>query len=251
MTYKSVIDIFRRGWALFRESPSEFISKSIRIGHDDWLRPHLPHTVVSYNGISVLGARVGDRFTWWHTTNLPSYEGTLVASIREHVSDGDTVVVVGGGWGVTTVAAAQQVGSDGKVHTYEGAEEEVSKVKTTIKLNDVAESVTVNHAVVGKAHSLRGSMGGATTVPPEELPDCDVLVLDCEGAEIGILETMAIDPRAVLVETHGMHGASERDVETKLRNRDYEVTNQGVAEERVRNFCLENDVYILVGTRAE
>ncbi len=244
-----MIDIFQRGWTLFRKSPSEFISKSIRIGYDSWLRPHLPHTVVSYNGISVLGARVGDRFTWWHTTDLPSYEGTLVASIREHVGDGDTVVVVGGGWGVTTVAAAQQVGSDGKVLTYEGAEEEVAKVKTTIELNDVAASVTVNHAIVGEAHSLRGSMGGATAVPPEELPDCDVLVLDCEGAEIGILETMAINPRAVLVETHGMHGASEQDVETKLRNRDYEVTNRGVAEERVRSFCLETRCISLLELR--
>jgi hypothetical protein len=38
-------------------------------------------------------------------------------------------------------------------------------------------------------------------VTPAELPECDVLELNCEGSEIGILRNMTIRPRAIAVET--------------------------------------------------
>jgi hypothetical protein len=39
-------------------------------------------------------------------------------------------------------------------------------------------------------------------LPPSELPPCNVLELDCEGAEVEILREMNIQPRVILVETH-------------------------------------------------
>lgn len=38
--------------------------------------------------------------------------------------------------------------------------------------------------------------------PPQKIPACDVLELDCEGAEIEIIESINFTPRALIVELH-------------------------------------------------
>jgi hypothetical protein len=44
-------------------------------------------------------------------------------------------------------------------------------------------------------------------ISPAELPECDILELDGEGAESLILRNMTIRPRVIAVETHGVYGA--------------------------------------------
>jgi hypothetical protein len=58
---------------------------------------------------------------------------------------------------------------------------------------------------------------------------------------------MNIQPHTILVETHGMHGAPKSEVEHRLDAINYEITNRGVAEARKREFCIDNEVYVLCG----
>lgn len=226
------------------EGPVRLAKRSIQFGYDNFIRPLFPKRVVSYNGVPVRASRIGDNIIPWHATNIPNYEDALICGVRRYIESGDTVVIIGGGWGVSTVVAAEQTGKRGRVITYEGGEETVEKVRETVQLNDL-DRVSVQHAIVGQAISLRDDEGEAKAVSPSELPDCDVLVLDCEGAETGILEQMEIRPRNIVVETHGIYDASEADVREKLSSAGYDTVENRVAEERLRETCIEKGIYVL------
>ena len=55
----------------------------------------------------------------------------------------------------------------------------------------MSSRLTVKHAVVGEAIAVYGVRDQFSTlvVSPAELPECDILELDCEGAESLICET--------------------------------------------------------------
>jgi hypothetical protein len=164
---------------------------------------------------------------------------------------GDRVTVVGGGEGVTAVVAAQAVGETGSVVCFEGSGWGVRKVMATGIRNKVSRRLTVKHAVVGKAIDVYGDPGQLSTlvVAPAELPESDVLELDCEGAEIVILRNMTIRPRVIVVETHGFYGAPTVVVKELLEELDYTVEEWGVAEPRLSEICETNDIRVLLGKR--
>jgi hypothetical protein len=222
----------------------------VQFGYDSSIRPLLPKRVVSYNGVPVRASRLGDSLVPWQTRDIPGYESALVEGIRRHVEAGDTVAV-GGGWRVSTVEAAKQTGSEGQVITFEGGEETVENVEETVRLNDVDDRVSVRHAVVAQAISLRRKDSDAGVVQPTDFPECDTLVLDCEGAEVDILEEMQIRPRSVLVETHGLFDAPEATVRDRLDRAGYETIKTAVAEERLRGVCGENGIHVLFAIRRE
>jgi len=56
---------------------------------------------------------------------------------------------------------------------------------------------------------------------------------------------MKIRPRAVIVETHGMFDPPEAVVRDRLDQEGYETIENTVAEERVRDFCEENGIYVV------
>jgi len=124
-------------------------------------------------------------------------------------------------------------------------------VEKTAALNSVAERVKVECAIVGAAIGVYRNRGEALppVLPATELPACDVLELDCEGAEITILRDMRISPRVALVETHGMLGAPSREVRRALEARGYVVSDLGIAEPDLAEFCEKNDVHVLLGER--
>jgi hypothetical protein len=62
---------------------------------------------------------------------------------------------------------------------------------------------------------------------------------------------MAIRPRVVIVETHGVYGAPTGRVRALLEAQGYRVTDRGVAEPRERELCEECDIRVLVGVRAD
>ncbi|GAA0276026.1 class I SAM-dependent methyltransferase [Halobacterium noricense] len=223
--------------------------KTIYFGYNNYLRILLPKRTVMYNQVSVAAGRVADSLIPWQTTDIPDYEGGLIRGIREYVDDGDTVVVVGGGWGVSTVAAARQAGSSGRVVTFEGAKEAVERVEETVEKNHVRSRVSVQHATVAQAHSLRGNADGAKVMDPSNLPACDVLVLDCEGAELDIIDEMEIQPKVLIVETHGMYDAPELAVRDRLDQAGYEVVESMVAEKRLQSVCEKNGIYVLYSVR--
>jgi hypothetical protein len=109
--------------------------------------------------------------------------------------------------------------------------------------------VDVRHAIVGSAVELAGEADGALLVPPDEIPACDVLELDCEGAEVEVLTSLRITPRAILVETHGMLGAPTERVRGILTASGYEIVEEVIAETMLAEFCAANDVRVLVALR--
>jgi hypothetical protein len=221
----------------------------------DRLRPRLP--TVGYprwNGVNVARPRklfdavVPERWKPYPVDDDPQYESALAAELRRHVRDGDRVLIVGGGFGVTAVTAARATGPRGEVRCVEAVLDRVRDIEVALRLNRVSAPVHLEHAVAGPAISLLGESNDARIIPPEELPVCDVLELDCEGAEVEILRGLAYRPRVILVETHGCFGAPTAETERILKAMGYVVVDAGVAEIGLRGFCLEHDIRVLVAT---
>lgn len=210
----------------------------------------LPRRRTSYNGVTVLGSRAGDRYHPLRNIDKPEYESGLINGIRTYAKPGDDVVVVGGGWGVSTVVAARQVGTQGRVVTFEASPSSVRKVKETVQLNSVDNRVIVTEAVVAEAKSTRGQKTAERTLAPVELPDCDVLVLDCEGVEQEILDKYPGSPGVVIVETHGHLGTGRSTVVTTLEDRGYRVLEEQLADMSAREFCERNDIYVLYAIKS-
>ncbi|WP_323191856.1 hypothetical protein [Halostella sp. PRR32] len=185
------------------------------------VRPHLPYKVGVFNGVASRRIRLLDL-----TDTFPDYEAAVVDATRERVGPGDEVVVVGGGYGVTSVAAARAAGPDGHVTTYEPARNRFEIARHTASLNEVEDRVSVRRKLVGPGVKIDGEGDRTDRVSPSALPDCDVLELDCEGAEAAIIESMTARPRSVVVETHGCFGTPESDTREALAERGYEVIDR-------------------------
>ena len=222
------------------------------------LRPLFPVTEpVRYAGVSIsrdrrwLDGSLPSPIRPFNVHDIPDYEDALARGIEAHVRAGDRVVVIGGGEGVTVVLAAIRVASTGSVVCYEGARYCVERTNATVKRNGLDSRVTVHHAVVAEAIAVYGHKTDAAIkiVKPTELPECDVLELDCEGAEVSILTKMSLEPRAVLVETHGVHGAPTAAVRDLLAGRGYEVTDLGFAEPSRLQECIDGDIRVLAAVR--
>lgn len=228
---------------------SKVLRRIVQFVYDNTIRPYLPKKVAVYNGVPVKKVRLFDQ-----DITTPEYEGALIAGIRKWATKGENVVQVGGGLGVSAVASVRAVEPEGSVIVYEGSQKYLSKVSETLSLNNVEDSVQIQHGVVGSDESdVRLGVGGeeqnaqtnvdrANVVNPEDLPACDVLVLDCEGAEKIILERLEITPRVIIVESHGVFGSPTDLVKEKLRKLDYKI-EQEIPE------VVEEDVYVITATR--
>jgi hypothetical protein len=202
------------------------VYRLLRSVYDDHVRERLPRKVGVYNGVPVR-----DRALLDVTDERPGYEGGLVSGIRRHVRTGDRVVVVGGGKGVSTVSAARATGPTGSVWSFEGGEERYDGLVETVALNRVDDWTTTRNAIVGSGIDVYGEAVASEVVAPSALPDCDVLVLDCEGAELEILDGMEQRPRVAVVEAHGFLDAPESAVRASLEELGYEVVDHRVEYE--------------------
>jgi hypothetical protein len=108
------------------------------------------------------------------------------------------------------------------------------------------DNISVHHAVVAKSSINYGS-DGRIAVPVSQLPECNVLELDCEGAEVDILRELVIQPRMILVETHGIYGAPTGLVASLLQKRGYIVSDRGPTTQD--DICAKNDIRVLLGTQ--
>jgi hypothetical protein len=138
--------------------PSKVIEHRIAFAYRRGVRPWLPGETVRCAGIPICyDRRRGDSMvpaSWTdqseQLTDQPDYEATLIAGLNETIRPGDSVVVVGGGFGVTAVIAALRTGPSGMVQCFEGSRKHVSFVQQTATRNGVT-NLTVRHAVVAKA----------------------------------------------------------------------------------------------------
>ncbi len=194
--------------------------------YDNTIREYLPQKIGVFNGVAVRDIRIFDQ-----TDVFPDYEGALVRSVREVISPGDSVVIVGGGRGVSTVIAARLAGENGFIKTIEASNEQVALVEETIEINNVSKRVDVTHALVGTARGVWGEYDEADFIEPTDLPSCDTLVLDCEGTEKEIIGSFEERPSSLVVETHGVHGAPTEEIKTLLLENEYEIDSTELVDE--------------------
>jgi hypothetical protein len=220
------------------------------------LRPYIPKQSVRYAGIPVCYDRWWSDWwvpkTWVAPDELyedqPGYEAALVAALNETVAPGDRIVIVGAGLGVTAVVAALRAGPLGTVECFEASKQYVEVAQKTAARNKVS-NVSVHHAVIAKSISVYGSESELGKImSASQLPSCDVLQLDCEGAELDILCEMTIQPRVILVETHGLFGAPTDSVASLLEKSGYIVSDKGPAEPDPSRHCIENDIRVLLAS---
>lgn len=156
-----------------------------------------------WNDVKIPSEFIDDHPDPWHK-NHPKMEGGEVNCHKNYTVEGDQVIIIGGGRGVSTVQAARKVGTDGSVTVYEASAQYVELIKQVIKLNEVSDRCIIKHVLVGPGFSIYGDQKSedVTQILPQQLPQCDVLELDCEGAEFNILQNMTIRPRIIIVEIH-------------------------------------------------
>lgn len=194
------------------------ITDIVRPVYDRTIRPFLPRRIAVMNGIPVRKPRLFD-----FTDVNPRYENELLAGLHEHASPGDEIVIVGGGYGVSAVVAAERVKPDGRVTVYEAAGEQVERIKETLELNQVDYRVSVNHRTVGNAVEVWGEDLGEQ-LDPGALPEADLYVIDVEGAELSILKSLGPRPPVLLVEYHAIYGAPKDEVAAACKALGYDVT---------------------------
>lgn len=208
----------------------------------------VPDVPVRHGPVKV-GTRLASDGLFSINADIKLYEYALLEGLKANVRPGDRVLVVGCGEGVTATVAATLCGPAGTVIGYEGSLDQVHASRATLALNG-ADNVTIHHAIVGSAIGVYGEETSyGDVVPPDALPECDVLELDCEGAEIEILQSMPFRPRAILVETHGVFGAPTARVSELLAGLGYRVRDLGWAEPYLLHDCIKNDIRVLEATR--
>lgn len=174
--------------------------------------------IALFNGVAVRGVPFFAK-----QDIFPSHENELISSIRKYVTSGQTVILIGGGSGASTVVAAHQVGTQGKVIAYEANKNSFLRCQDTIKINHVENIVNVYHSIIEKPVYLKGEIGNPQKLLAKELSYCDVLVMDCEGAETPILENLKIRPRLIIVETHPLLGSPKEKIESLLISLNYKI----------------------------
>lgn len=175
---------------------------------------YLPHRIANYHGVAV------EQPVLDPTPRVqPEREAPLIRGIERNVRRDDHVVIVGGGYGVSTAISAWATGPDGRVDVYEGSEEWAAANRRLVERANVDERVTVHEAIVGDAVDVWGRSERAPSISPGTLDPGDLLVMDCEGAEMSILMGLSDTPRAAVVECHPDLGADDETIRRQLRER--------------------------------
>jgi len=206
--------------------------------YDRILRPHLPRKLSVCRGdVLARTSRLLDS-----TDIRPDYEAALLDGIERAVAPGERVCIVGGGAGVSAVVAAQAGAST--IIVYEASVVQAGIIRETAHLNEVDKQIVVSHARVGAIRHSYGMVGEPDVIAPADLPACDVLVLDCEGAEQDILSALSTQPRALVVETHGCFGSPTQEIHRLIEGGSYGYLV--VSKERVNR---DKDISVLVAVR--
>ena len=195
----------------------------VSLAYDRLIRPHLPRKVGVYSGVPVRQPRLLD------VTDVDSnYKSDLLVALESEIRPGDEVNVIGAGYGVSSVVAAEATGKTGHITVYEAAKAWADRMGETMDLNQVPpDRYSVRHALVGPAVDVDGDMGEADRMHPNDLPECGVLEMDCEGAELGIIQNLAMSPRSIIVETHPSKNSPTSKVMAALSDQGYDPERVG------------------------
>lgn len=182
--------------------------------YDQLVRPHLPRKIGVWDGVAVRHPKLLDR-----TDENWSHKPGMVEGITQIIDPGDSVVEIGSGMGILTVRAARATTPRGNIYGYEAGRDRALWARETVELNDVEDWTSVTHGLVEGGDVVWGEMGEAKQITVKDLPDHDVLITDCDGGERAILSAYTPDtaPRAVVIESHGMHDAPTEWIQERLK----------------------------------
>lgn len=210
-----------------RSQIRSFLNKAYTGVHQH-TRHLLPQWQQRANGVPYTG-RLGDCFNFVQPAGDPYYECGLVEAIRYNVRDGDDVTIIGGGHGVTSLAAEQQ---GGRVTVYEPSPRLASRLCRRVNGKVVCEGFYEDKNVYGD---------GSTRLTGADIERCDVLVLDCEGVEHKVIRDLKESPRVVVVETHGFLGAPKNVVWEELSNIGFDVCVVALQDKDRGVWVLQGD----------
>jgi hypothetical protein len=137
---------------------------------------------------------------------------------------GSNVVIIGGGYGISTFYACQSAGRDGHVTVYEASKDQVDIIDDMCKEREVSEQCEIIHGLVGDDINIYGETQSYKQIQINEIRSCDVLELDCEGAELSILESIEISPDHILCEVHGQYLDDPEKTVPILEDLGYEIS---------------------------
>ena len=81
-------------------------------------------------------------------------------------------------------------------------------------------------AVSAAGENLWGETVADDAVSAADMPDVDVLELDCEGVELDILRNMGQRPRVLIVEAHPQFGVDLADVRSLMTENGYTIQEE-------------------------
>lgn len=157
--------------------------------------------IATYSGVAIQ-----DHPPYAVDVEHPNAKRPLLEVIHDVIRRDDDVVHIGGGKGIAAVKTAHWA-DHGHVTVIEAAQEMCDVLAQTRRLNQVDYDII--HGLVGSPIKVYGSHENATHITPSEL-DGNILILDCEGAELDILPINGFD--VIVVETHPKQGAPTDDV---------------------------------------
>lgn len=191
----------------------------VRKVYNETIRPRLPRKYGVWAGVAVRTEALFDA-----DDRHVNYKQGFIDAIHEHVQGDDTVTLVGGGRGVSTVHCLRA--GAGHVVVYEAAEEMVELASETVSNEWGNTNAEFRHALVGEGIEVYGDLGDADIVAPSDLETNDVLILDCEGAERSILGNISDHPETAIVETHPERSVPTKETRTLLTAAGYTVTER-------------------------
>ena len=136
---------------------------------------------------------------------------------------GSEVVIIGGGYGISTYYACQSVGENGHVTVYEASNNRVDIIDKMSKKMNIYDRCKIIHGIVGDDGNVYENDSSYEEVEINEIGPCDVLELDCEGAELSILEKIDIKPNEILCEVHGQYLDNPEEIVLILEELEYEI----------------------------
>lgn len=223
-------------------TPTSMLRDALSYMYNLTVRSYLPRRIRVFNGVA---ARSEQRMLdLEYDPAVPQYEQPLCDAIRKNVKKNDDVVVVGGGKGVSTVLSLEHSHLEGTATVIEASERQCSDIREVLRWHGLSNRAEVRHASIGEIRNAYGTLGHPTELSAEDIPDCDVLVMDCEGAEKRILSNLDSRPRVIVTETHGCFDSPTQRAITRLREMRYETDLVGWEDEA-------QDVAVLTSTFSE
>lgn len=197
------------------------------------IRNYLPDDIAVHNGVAVWSVKYLD------LTKSKEWEEEVISAVRENVKSGDKVIEIGGGLGVSAVVAARHCGKEGEVVSYEADLERIEKARDVVDLNEMGDRVSMEHGIVGNLKI--DDTFNAPQISYSSLPECDVLIMDCEGSERDILPEYDGNANTVIVETHEPFGSPSGKIIDIMENKGYEVVRTQNMKEGIDIITLRNE----------